>query len=191
MRDDIRATVRQQRSALSDQLLKQAAHLLLKNCLPYLKGARSVAGYQSMQGEMNLDPIFEYCHQQNILTLLPIMRGQSTPVQTLMFAPFDATSTFTTRQYGIKEPDTPQSEWLSPDQLDLVLVPLVAFDNTCNRIGMGGGFYDRSFEFRKNSKAPPTLMGVAHALQQVDDVFTQSWDVALDGIITDYNVITT
>jgi len=144
-----------------------------------------------MQGEMNLDPIFEYCHQQNILTLLPIMRGQSTPVQTLMFAPFDATSTFTTRQYGIKEPDTPQSEWLSPDQLDLVLVPLVAFDNTCNRIGMGGGFYDRSFEFRKNSKAPPTLMGVAHALQQVDDVFTQSWDVALDGIITDYNVITT
>ncbi len=184
-RDDIRLNIRKKRNELSLQALQTAAKLLLQNCIPSLENVSSVAGYQSMQGEMNLDPVFEHCHQHNIMTLLPIMRGQS-----LMFAPFTAASTFTVKQYGIKEPDTPQSEWLSPDQLNLVLVPLVAFDNTCNRIGMGGGFYDRSFEFRKNKKTPPTLIGVAHQLQQVEDVLPQPWDVALDGIITDKKIIT-
>jgi len=78
---------------------------------------------------------------------------------------------------------------MDPDQLDVVLVPLVAFDLTCNRIGMGGGFYDRSFEFRKNTPAPPTLVGVAHAFQQVKDVLAQPWDVPLDFVATDNGVL--
>lgn len=183
-RDNIRTKIKQQRRALDNNELQLAATALLSNCKPYLSNVRTVAGYQAMLGEIPLNPIFDYCHQQAITTLLPIMRGKS-----LMFAPFDATTTFSTKQYGIQEPNVDESDWLTPNQLELVLVPLVAFDKTCNRIGMGGGFYDRSFEFRKSATAPPILMGVAHALQAVDDAYAQSWDVALDFIATDVQVI--
>ncbi len=184
IRDEIRARIKQQRKSLDSLALDSAGNSLLTNCKQFIDGSKCVAGYQAMMGEIPLNPIFNYCHSNNIVTLLPIMREKS-----LMFAPFDAKTTFLTRQYGIQEPDVSQSEWLSPDQLDLVLVPLVAFDNTCNRIGMGGGFYDRSFEFRKNASAPPTLLGVAHAFQQVDDAYAQHWDVPLDFVATNTGVL--
>jgi 5-formyltetrahydrofolate cyclo-ligase len=78
---------------------------------------------------------------------------------------------------------------LSPEALDLVLAPLVVFDPDRNRIGMGGGFYDRSFAFRKNPENKvPVLIGVAHELQKVDQIVPQDWDVRLDMIITDQAV---
>jgi len=183
-RDEIRATIKQQRKALNDNELQVAATALLSNCSPYLSNVKTVAGYQAMLGEIPLNPIFQHCQQHGITTLLPIMCGES-----LMFAPFDATTTFITKKYGIREPDIDKSEWLSPRELELVLVPLVAFDKTCNRIGMGGGFYDRSFEFRQSSAAPPLLIGAAHALQEVDEVHAQSWDVSLDFVATDMHVL--
>ena len=77
-------------------------------------------------------------------------------------------------------------EMLAPDELDLVLAPLVVFDGNRNRIGMGGGFYDRSFAFRKNSEHTiPVLIGVAHEIQKVDRIVPEEWDVQLDMIVTD------
>jgi len=183
-RNKIREGIKQKRNALDKSSLESAGSSLLTKCGRFIDSAKSVAGYQAMMGEIPLHPIFDYCHKNNITTFLPIMRDKS-----LMFAPFDISTTFTTKQFGIQEPNVPEADWLRPDQLDLVLVPLVAFDKTCNRIGMGGGFYDRSFEFRKEDSAPPTLVGVAHAFQQVDNVFAQHWDVALDFIATDTDVL--
>ena len=78
---------------------------------------------------------------------------------------------------------------LGPEAIDLVLVPLVAFDPQRNRIGMGGGFYDRSFAFRKNPDQPrPVLIGVAHELQKVDLLEPEPWDVQLDMVVTDQAV---
>jgi len=74
---------------------------------------------------------------------------------------------------------------LAPQQLDLVLAPLVVFDENCNRIGMGGGFYDRSFAFRKDSQVTkPVLIGVAHDFQKVQQIVPEDWDVRLDMIVT-------
>ena len=184
-RNEIRSKIKQQRKALELSALESAGANLLTNCIQFINRANSIAGYRAMMGEIPLHPIFDYCHKNNIVTLLPIMREKS-----LMFAPFDVTTTFNIRQYGIQEPDVSEAYWLTPEQLDVVLVPLVAFDTTCNRIGMGGGFYDRSFEFRKKGSAPPTLVGVAHALQQVDNVYAQHWDVALDFVATNAGVLT-
>ena len=129
-RDQIRASIKQQRQALTELQLQTAASSLLQHCKPILKNVKSIAGYQAMSGEIPLDAIFDYCHAQNIITLLPIMRGQS-----LMFAPFNPETRFVTKRYGIQEPDVAESAWLTPDSLELVFVPLVAFDDTCNRIG--------------------------------------------------------
>ena len=75
---------------------------------------------------------------------------------------------------------------LAPEALDLVLAPLVVFDPQRNRIGMGGGYYDRSFEFRKQAQRDaPILIGVAHELQKVDQLIAEDWDVRLDMVVTD------
>ena len=92
-------------------------------------------------------------------------------------------------KFRLPEPDVDEAEMLAPEELDLVLVPLVVFDSERNRIGMGGGFYDRSFSFRKNPESTtPVLIGVAHELQKVDQIIPQAWDVRLDMIVTDQAV---
>ena len=94
-------------------------------------------------------------------------------------------------KFKLPEPDVSDDEMLQPRGLDLVLAPLVVFDADCNRIGMGGGFYDRSFAFRKRpDRHSPVLIGVAHEVQKVDRLVPQDWDVQLDKIVTDQAVYT-
>ncbi len=150
-----------------------------KTADPEIKIKR-IAGYNAINGEISVSSTLKYAQQKGIETYLPIMRGES-----LAFAAFDSNTRFVKKQYGILEPDVAESDWLKPTELDLVLVPLVAFDKQCNRMGMGGGFYDRSFAIRQQQAAPPLLVGVAHALQQQDNVHAQWWDVPLDFIATD------
>jgi 5-formyltetrahydrofolate cyclo-ligase len=90
---------------------------------------------------------------------------------------------------GIIEP-VDRRRRLSPLWLDLVLVPLVAFDENCNRIGVGGGFYDRQFAFRQRRRAwnRPLLVGWAHDFQRVAPFATAAWDVKLDFVVTDARV---
>ena len=72
-------------------------------------------------------------------------------------------------------------------QLDVVIAPLVAFDESLNRLGMGGGYYDRTFAFRKRARVlrRPVLIGVAYSFQRVDRLQPENWDVPLDVVITE------
>ena len=95
-------------------------------------------------------------------------------------------------RYGIEEPQaTRTADLIAPTQLDFVFMPLVGFDAKGRRLGMWGGFYDKTFEFKlKKSKLHPTktnpsLIGWAHACQQVNALNPQPWDVPLDAIITE------
>jgi 5-formyltetrahydrofolate cyclo-ligase len=89
-------------------------------------------------------------------------------------------------RFRLLEPDVGDDQMLAPRELDLVLAPLVVFDAGRNRIGMGGGYYDRSFAFRKDpARTAPVLIGVAHELQKVDSIEPEDWDVRLDKIVTD------
>lgn len=94
-------------------------------------------------------------------------------------------------QYGISEPDIPISHQLKPIELDIVLMPLVAFDLNGNRLGMGGGFYDRSFSFlmRRKSNKKPRLIGVAYDFQEIETLDSDSWDVPLDAVVTESRLI--
>ena len=87
------------------------------------------------------------------------------------------------------QPNKKQAE-KNPKRLDLVFMPLVAFDKNSNRLGMGGGFYDRCFAFRNttqqdNIRTRPLLIGCAHALQEMSSLKPEKWDVPLDGILTE------
>lgn len=91
-------------------------------------------------------------------------------------------------QFGIPEP-LPSSHSISPQDLDMVILPLVSFDRFGGRLGMGGGFYDRTFAFRKeNSGIKPILLGVAHSCQESERLSLDVWDIPLDVIVTDRHI---
>lgn len=88
-------------------------------------------------------------------------------------------------RWGIAEPKPVLKHSISPRRLDLVLMPLVGFDEAGHRIGMGKGFYDRAFTFRHSKYRRPILTGLAHECQKVAGGITPSaWDVSLDALAT-------
>ena len=136
-----------------------------------------MAGYWATDGEiglhawqLHLPPGLTYC--------LPVLHDDGR----LRFAPWAAGGPLVTNRYGIPEPDVESDAWLEPEHMSLIVLPLVAFDSRCHRLGMGGGWYDRSFAFRQSRSAPPWLVGAAFASQQVDHVDAQPWDVRLDAV---------
>jgi len=100
------------------------------------------------------------------------------------FAKYSNGQTLSKNRFGIPEPSRKVSGALPTFLLSTVLVPLVAFDLEGNRLGMGGGFYDRLFD-RKRVKRKPRLIGIAYEFQRVSHLPTESWDIPLDGVITE------
>ena len=103
----------------------------------------------------------------------------------LRFAPWRPGQPLAANRYGIPEPDVDPAQALPPEEMALVVAPLTGFDAHCRRLGMGGGWYDRSFAFRQRRSAPPWLVGVGFAAQQVPALPVEDWDVAVDALCTE------
>lgn len=184
-RDLVRQQIRASRRAIPAPQRIAAAERLARHLLslPFLPESGPVAGYWAMDGEialhawqMQLPPTLTYC--------LPVLSGD-----VLQFAPWRPGSPLVTNRYGIPEPDVADSALIDATDMTMVVVPGVAFDRDGNRLGMGGGWYDRSFSFRQSRHAPPWLIGAAFAIQQVDAIAIQDWDVRLDAICTEHGSI--
>lgn len=87
-------------------------------------------------------------------------------------------------RFGIHEPDSSAYPLTLPSSIDLIIVPLLAFDRRANRLGMGGGFYDRSLAQRGHISSRPLLVGVAYDFQLVERLVSSWWDIPLDRVIT-------
>lgn len=105
----------------------------------------------------------------------------------LWFVPYTRKTRLVKNIYRIEEPPIIKAPRRPPWALSLVLLPLVAFDPSGNRMGMGGGYYDRTFSFKDREKglAGPELIGLAHELQRVESLPVENWDIPLSGIISD------
>jgi 5-formyltetrahydrofolate cyclo-ligase len=103
----------------------------------------------------------------------------------MRFAELDVRAQLGTNFFGILEPDP--SRRTDPRRLDLVLTPLVAFDDHGVRIGVGRGYYDRCFRFLRPRQIwhRPKLLGVAYELQHVPVIPPEPWDVPLWGAVTE------
>ncbi len=175
----LRTSLRQRRRDLPAYTRIAAAESLAERmlALPFMPAVGFVAGYWAVDGEiglhvlqMHLPAALSYC--------LPVLHEDGR----LRFAPWKAGAALVTNRHGIPEPDVDANTLLEPAEMALVVLPLVGFDARCHRLGMGGGWYDRSFASRLSQPAPPWLVGAAFATQQLDHVDTQSWDVTLDAV---------
>jgi 5-formyltetrahydrofolate cyclo-ligase len=180
----LRQELRQRRRGIPAVQRIAAAESLAKRLLelPFFPDGGDVAGYWAMDGEIALHVLqlrlpqqFRYC--------LPVLSGDR-----LRFAPWRSGDPLATNRYGIPEPAVEEASLLEPASMALVLVPLVGFDAHGHRLGMGGGWYDRSFAFRNEAGAarrPPWLVGTGFGIQQVAALEAEPWDVALDAICTE------
>ncbi|MGQ4002265.1 5-formyltetrahydrofolate cyclo-ligase [Francisellaceae bacterium CB300] len=91
-------------------------------------------------------------------------------------------------KFNIKEPYYKSTDIIAPWELDVLIVPIVGFNNDKYRMGMGGGFYDYSLSFKKPHKNPITI-GIAFDEQQNNDIIIDSYDIQLDLIITPTRIL--
>ena len=175
----LRSALRQKRRAIGAVERRLFAQQLLKQVQKNLSIQRgqSVALFLPNDGE--IDPVYigNFLKKQGISIYLPKLSGKS-----LVFAKIG--KHFSRNRFNILEPiNTPIKH---AHQLTLIFTPLVGFDRSRNRIGMGGGFYDRTLNFkhRQRSFQHPKLFGLAFDCQEVEALDRQSWDVPLDGVIT-------
>ena len=148
--------------------------------------AQRIAGYWANDGEYDPAGFLALARAAGKTTLLPQVIGLGQP---MLFAPYDATTPMTPNRFRIPEPDSDQS--VPAEQLDMVLMPLVAFDEQGARLGMGGGFYDRSFAFRRQRglEQRPFLVGVAFEQQKSEHLLpVRDWDVRLDTVVTEVRI---
>jgi 5-formyltetrahydrofolate cyclo-ligase len=182
-----RQQIRELRRSLSTLEREQAAQSLAKRvaALKVFYTAHRIAGYLAFDGEMDPAPLLERALNMGKQVYLPVLVGKNH----LMFGAYSLGDALQPNRFGILEPDVPVADLLPPQQLDLVLTPLVAFDTNGTRMGMGAGFYDRSFAFLHNpAHLPrPRLLGLAYEVQKIAELVRQPWDVPLDGIATEEN----
>lgn len=185
-RDQLRKNIRQQRRSLKEHQQEQNAFLLAHSLThhPLFLNAKRIACYLAEDGEIDPVYIIEKAWRYKKQVYLPVLPPTG---KSLFFAPYSKNSKLKLNRFGIAEPDVHPKYWIRARQLNLVLLPLVAFDEKGNRLGMGGGFYDRSLAFTTHRKQwhSPHLIGLAHELQKVEHLPCESWDVPLNLIATE------
>lgn len=187
----LRRTLRETRRALSDKQQQQAAAGLLEQLqtLDAFSQSQRIALYLPNDGEIDPSAVIDWCAARGRQSYLPVVQ-QIDGVNFLKFAPVDRHSAFSNNRFGIAEPVVSADALIEADELDLVLLPLVGFDESGNRIGMGGGFYDRTFAFlaekttQEATRRKPLLIGIAHEIQKVLRIDAESWDVPLSTVVT-------
>lgn len=143
--------------------------------------SRSLACYLPMNDEVDTHEVIERAWRANKRVFVPILRSNSE----MLFCQIDPESELQQNNFGLWEPT--RGILIEPRLLDLVVTPTVAFDENRNRIGMGGGYYDRCFSFLRHRKKwiRPKLLGIAFQCQQVEKITPNPWDIRLYRIITD------
>ncbi|GAB3730852.1 5-formyltetrahydrofolate cyclo-ligase [Luteimonas pelagia] len=186
MEDDARAglrgALRARRRAIPPAERISAAEALAARLasLAFSPARGHVAGYWAMDGEIALHA-WQLQLPAEATYCLPVLNEDGR----LRFAPWRPGDPLVANRFGIPEPDLPPSRMLPADAMTLVVMPLVGFDDRGHRLGMGAGWYDRTFAGRLDAPAPPWLVGAAFATQQVDDLEARPWDVPVDAVCTE------
>ncbi|RJX70515.1 5-formyltetrahydrofolate cyclo-ligase [Vibrio sinensis] len=183
-RDEYRKYIRAKRQQLSESFQQQASQELISqfSLLPEFNTSQHIALYLSVDGELNTTPLIQWLWQQGKQTYLPVIHPFSKGH--LLFLNYTSTTPMTSNRYGILEPKLSKNEIRPINTLDLICTPLVGFDDRGHRLGMGGGYYDRTLQPWFTKGCGPKPIGLAHDCQHTKRLPIESWDVPLPKIVT-------
>jgi 5-formyltetrahydrofolate cyclo-ligase len=177
----LRDTLRERRRQLPAAARIAAAEALSARLLtlPFAPATGHVAGYWAMDGEIALH-VWQLRLPADVRYCLPVLGDD----MRLQFAPWRPGEALVANRFGIPEPAG--AEVLPAEAMTMIVMPLVGFDTAGQRLGMGGGWYDRSLAFRRHPAAPPPwLVGAGFAVQRIDALPAEPWDVPLDAVCTE------
>ena len=182
IKKNIRNKQRYERSLLSDAHKARLSDNFLSQWMKFSKelSYQSIAIYYPFDNEASPLEIMNYLHSKNKEVLLPVIENDS---KTLSFAKYDIQSELLENHFGIFEPK--DKKFVDIEDIDIALIPCVAFNDKLFRLGMGGGFYDRTF----SKKLSTILIGVAYSFQYVNELFQEKHDVKMDYVITQKGVL--
>lgn len=177
LKSDLRQRMRQRRRQLSSGQQALAARGLAEQCplLPGWADATRIALYQAVDGEVGTAALAESIRNSGRTPFLPVVDGEL-----LRFAEWQHEATLTANRFGVGEPRE-DLERYAATELDILCVPLVAWDRSGGRLGMGGGYYDRTLE----REPRPLIVGLAHSCQEVEQLPRDEWDVTMDWVVTE------
>ncbi|WP_367606377.1 5-formyltetrahydrofolate cyclo-ligase [Legionella sp. W05-934-2] len=175
----IRQNLRQIRSKLSPSCqMKASQHVCEKiKRLKVFRYAKKIALYHAINGEISLDILWKSAPYQGKFCYFPALKDN----KSLCFLPTTPATDKQDNRFGIPEPNVCHTQAIPVEDLDIIFMPLVAFDKMGNRLGMGAGYYDKTLAGIQG----PLLVGVAYQFQQLDHIKTHSLDIPLHAIITD------
>lgn len=153
-----------------------------------LRHSRKIAFYLPADGEISLLPVLQWCLSHKLHCYLPVLDRNG--LNRLEFARYRKNTKLTRNRFGIPEPVTTRAVCIACNQLDIIFMPAVGFDAVGRRLGMGGGFYDRTLaECRHSRTGTPLLVAVAHDIQYISRLPEEPWDIHPDLTLTPSRVI--
>ena len=182
----LRQKLRQRRRSLGSREQAAAGRSLRDRllCNSHFRHSRHIACYLPADGEIDTRPLIKASLAAGKRLYLPVIDSGR-----MIFHPYARSTRLQRNQFGLWQP-RPDRQATPVKNLDLVLLPLVGFDRSGARLGMGGGFYDRAFRYACRRSPRPFLMGVAHAIQELESVPVEGWDRDLYAIATDRDYFT-
>ena len=181
LRNQLRQQIRKTRANLTALQQQQAEDSITQQALALIeeRNAQHIALYVSFDGEISTEKLIKILWAQDKHVYLPVLHPFNP--NHLLFLRYLPDTLMLKNKFGIWEPKLNVQNVLPLDELDILFTPLVAFDKQGNRLGMGGGFYDRTLQNWQNSSFIP--VGLAHQCQQVEQLPTEAWDVPLHRIL--------
>ena len=181
LRNQLRQQIRKIRANLTALQQQQAEDSITQQALELIeeRNAQHIALYLSFDGEISTEKLIKTLWAQGKQVYLPVLHPFNP--NHLLFLRYLPDAPMLKNKFGIWEPKLNVQNVLPLDELDILFTPLVAFDKQGNRLGMGGGFYDRTLQHWQ--KSPFIPVGLAHQCQQVEQLPTEAWDVPLHQIL--------
>ena len=140
-----------------------------------------IAGYYPSNYEVNILEFLEKAYKKKFRIALPVVQSSNK----MSFKSWVFKEPLYVNKFGILEPKNYKKDIIP----DLIMVPLVAFDNHLNRIGYGKGYYDRSLKRISKIKKNAIFLGIAYSFQKCTRIPVNNHDFKLDYIFTEKGII--
>lgn len=187
---EIRDKMQRRRKELNAVSVTQAAQAVAAQIvlLSEFLDAQNIGIYLAIENELDPLPIMQCAHQLQKKLYLPVINATQ-PAEPLGFHAYTVGDPLLKGMHGISAPAHRTEFAYDISKLDIIFLPLVAFDARCNRLGRGAGHYDRTLNHvKKQSKPLPCLIGLAYEFQQIPEIVTDKWDVPMDLVVTEKNI---